>query len=107
MEQLVVVYTVTDECTYSNEIVVALTYDSAEAFYVHFQQWVVDRINDAEANKTYPSGSLQVGRFSFDVCHFRSVIAPVWHENSKERRWAVEMPAIYTLRDWFTQNAVN
>jgi hypothetical protein len=40
MENIIVTYNVTDGCTYSATIVEAVAYESIEAFYVHFEEWL-------------------------------------------------------------------
>ena len=106
MERIVVVHYVGDECTYCYENIVALEAESAEEFYVRFEQAMRSFLDVAEANGEYPRGTYQVGKHKFDVMDFRyAVEKPSW-DKSKGRKWELEMPEVYTLDEWFEKNKV-
>jgi hypothetical protein len=106
MEKLVVVYYVSDECTYSYENVVALEAESVENFYVNFESWVQECIDEAVENNSYPHGTYQVGSHKFEVENFRYVVEKPFHDKSKGRKWKIDMPEVYTLDEWFEKNKV-
>jgi hypothetical protein len=106
MEKLVVVYYVSDECTYCYENVVAIEAESVEAFYVNFEAWVQQCIDDAVKNDSYPHGTYQVGSYEFEVENFRYVEEKPSHDKSKGRKWNINMPEVYTLDEWFEKNKV-
>jgi hypothetical protein len=106
MEKLVVVYYVSDECTYCYENVVAVEAESVEAFYVNFEAWVQECIDEAVENDSYPHGTYQVGSYKFEVGDFRSVVEKPSHDKSKGRKWEIDMPEVYTLDEWFEKNKV-
>jgi hypothetical protein len=106
MEKIVVVYHVSDDCTYCYENVVALEAESVEAFYVNFEAWVQQCIDDAVKNNSYPHGTYQVGSYEFEVEDFRYVEEKPSHDKSKGRKWNINMPEVYTLDEWFEKNKV-
>jgi hypothetical protein len=106
LEKIVVTYTVSDGCTYSNDIVVALEAESVEDFYVNFEAWVQECIDVAEANNDCPRGTYEVGNHKFDVDYFRYEKSKPAFDRSKGRKWEVEMPEVYTLDEWFEKNKV-
>jgi hypothetical protein len=106
MEKIVVVYYVSDECTYSYENVVAVEAESVEAFYVNFEAWVQECIDEAVKNDSYPHGTYQVGSHKFEVGDFRSVVEKPLHDKSKGRKWEIDMPEVYTLDEWFEKSKV-
>jgi hypothetical protein len=106
MEKIVVVYYVSDGCTYSYENVVAVEAESVEAFYVNFEAWVQQCIDAAIEIDSYPHGTYQVGSHKFKVEYFRSIVEKPSHDKSKGRKWDIEMPEVYTLDEWFEKNKV-
>jgi hypothetical protein len=106
MQKIVVVYHVSDECTYSYENVVALDYKSVEDFYVNFEAWVQQCIDAAIEIDSYPRGTYKVGSYEFEVDYFRYAVEKPWHDKSKGRKWIIDMPEVYTLEQWFQKNKV-
>jgi hypothetical protein len=105
-EKIVVVHFIGDECTYCYENIIALEDDSAENFYLGFEDWVNALIRSAEELDSYPMGKYKIGNHIFDVSDFVSVVEKPFHDKSKGRKWEVEMPEVYTLDEWFEKNKV-
>jgi hypothetical protein len=106
LEKLVVTYTDSDGCTYSNEIVVAVEAESVEAFYVNFEAWVQECIDERHGINSYPVGSYKVGTYEFQVYDFCAPNPKPSHDKSKNYKWEIEMPEVYTLDEWFEKNKV-
>jgi hypothetical protein len=106
MEKIVVIYTDSDGCTYSNEIVVAIETESAEDFYVNFEAWVQKCIDDRLEIYSYPIGTYKVGTYKFEVSDFCALIPKPSHDKSKGHNWVIEMPEVYTLAEWFEKKKV-
>jgi hypothetical protein len=106
MEKIVVICQTGDGYTFSGEVVVPLEYESVEHFYISFETWIKDMLKIAEANADYPRGTYEVGSYKFDVMEFCYAEDKKQHDKSKSTKWAIDMPEIYTLEEWFEKKKV-
>jgi hypothetical protein len=104
MAKLIIVYTVTDDCTYSNDVIVPLEYASAEAFLIDFDNWAKGCLLKVAGTSDYPQGKFTVGNHEFEIENFRYLLWKTLGDRSKDRKWEISLPDIYTLEEWFQQN---
>jgi len=104
MEKLVVVYQVSDGCTYSSEETVPLEYKSTEELICDFADWTALQIQTAVDSDTYPCGTIWFGNKQFDVQNFVYPIEkPKW-DKSKGKQYGINLPDIFVLDEWFEKN---
>jgi hypothetical protein len=107
MAKIVVSYDDGDGYTYCYENVVPLEYESAEAFIVAFDEWAKGCIALVEGTSDCPHGSFTVGLHKFDIQDFRSERSKPSFDHSKDRKWDIYLPDVYTLEEWFDRNRKN
>jgi hypothetical protein len=89
VEKIIVSYNLTDGCTYTCDIVEAIVYESIEAFYVDFEEWI--KTYSELWNKDRMSyGDFVVNNTEFQAYHFME--DGVYY-----------MPDIETLEEWFNK----
>lgn len=106
MEKIVVVYDISDECTYSFTEVVPLEYSSVEAFICDFADWMNECIQKVAGTASAPRGVFKVGSYEFECDNFRHEKSKPFGDRSKDRKWNIDLPEIYTLEEWFMNNNV-
>jgi hypothetical protein len=101
MEKIVIIHNVTDGCSYSFTDTIPLEYSSAEALLCDFADWIAECIDKVAGTQNYPTGEFKVGSYGFycnDCCYMIDKMAG---DRSKDHKWAIALPEVYTLDEWF------
>ena len=101
MEKIVVVYNSGDGYSYPFTETVPLEYSSTAALLCNFADWMAECIDKVAGTQNYPIGEFKVGSCKFNCVDFCYMIDKKAGDRSKDHKWAIDLPEIYTLDEWF------
>lgn len=134
MAQLIASYTVSDGCTYSNEVIRCIEYESSEAFLVNFESvlanaikaeddweawrtsnpspdWETDRVAYTEwlkkSNEGYSKKCLIVRQGNFEFAGKIFTVNHFYYWDEVQKKHIVDLPNVTELPEWFKHRAAS